>query len=92
MGDVVTQDQAYNIEVLLTLIDMFEQEWQMNYLEMPLHSLSACMFLLVSSLGGIQGFEVVWTNLAALHYDLSYCEAAEDDMAVSWPIVGHFKA
>jgi hypothetical protein len=92
MGDVVTQDQAYTIEVLLALIDMFEQEWQMNYLEMSLHSLSSCMFLLVSSLGGMQGFEVVWTNLAALRYDLSYCEAAEDDTAISWPIVGRFKA
>jgi hypothetical protein len=86
MGDVVTQDRAYTIEVLLALIDMFEQEWQMNYLEMPLHSLS------VSSLRGMQGFEVNWTNLAALCYDLSYCEAAEDDTAVSWPIVGRFKA
>ena len=64
----------------------------MNYLEMSLHSLSACMFLLVSSLGGMRGFEVVWTNLAALRYDLSYCEAAEDDTAISWPIVGRFKA
>jgi hypothetical protein len=50
------------------------------------------MFLLVLSLGGMQGFEVVWTNLAALCYDMSYCEAAEDETAVSWPIVGGFKA
>ncbi len=92
MGDVVTQDQAYTIEVLLALIDMFKQEWQMNYLEMPLHSQSACMFLLVSSLGGMQGFEIVWTNLAALRYDFSYCKAAKDDTAISWPIVGRFKA
>jgi hypothetical protein len=92
MGDVVTQDQAYTIEVLLALIEMFEQEWQMIYLEIPLHSLSACMFLLVSSLEGMRGFEVVWTNLASLCYDLSYCKAAKDDTAVSWLIVGCFKA
>ncbi len=36
-------------------------------------------------------FEVVWTDLAALRYDLAYCEAAEDDSAVLRPIVGRFK-
>jgi hypothetical protein len=92
MGDVVSQDRAYTIEVLLALLDMFEQEWQTYYLDIPLTSLSACMFLLVSSLGGMRGFEVVWTDLAALCYDMSYCEAAEDQTAVSWPIVGRFKA
>jgi hypothetical protein len=48
----------------------------------------ACMFLLVSCLGGMRGFEVVWTDLAALRYDIAYCEAAEKDSAVSWPVVG----
>jgi hypothetical protein len=50
------------------------------------------MFLLVSSLGGMRGFKVIWTDLAALRYDLAYCKAAEDDSVVSWPIVGRFKA
>jgi hypothetical protein len=50
------------------------------------------MFLLDSSLGGMRGFEVVWTDLAALWYDVSFCETAEDESAVSWPIVGRFKA
>jgi hypothetical protein len=50
------------------------------------------MFLLVSSLGGMRGSEVVWTDLAVLRYDLAYCEAAEDDSAVLWPIVRRFKA
>jgi hypothetical protein len=49
------------------------------------------MFLLVSCLGGMRGFEVVWTDLAALRYDIAHCESAEDDLAVSWPIVGCFK-
>lgn len=92
MGDVVSQDRAYTIEVLLALVQMFEEEWETHYLRIPLVSISACMFLLVSSLGGMRGFEVVWTDLAALRYDLSYCEASEDDSAVSWPIVGRFKA
>ncbi len=92
MGDVVSQDRAYTIEVLLALLEMYEDEWQTFYLRMPLISICACMFLLVSSLGCMRGFEVVWTDLAALQYDLAYCEAAEDETAVSWPIVGRFKA
>ena len=32
MGDVVDQDRAYTIEVLLALIEMYEQEWQTYYL------------------------------------------------------------
>ena len=35
---------------------------------------------------------MVWTNLAALRYDIAYCKAAENDTAVSWPVVGRFKA
>ena len=35
---------------------------------------------------------MVWTDLAALRYDVAYCEASEDETAVSWPIVGRFKA
>jgi hypothetical protein len=88
MGDMVSQDRAYTIEVLLALLDMFEQEWQTYYLDIPLTSLSACMFLLVSSLGGMRGFKVVWRDLTTLCYDMSYCEAAEDQTAMSWPIVG----
>ena len=92
MGDVV-QDRAYIIEVLLALLEMCEEEWQTFYLRIPLNSICACVFLLVSSLGGMGGFKVVWTDLAALRYDLAYCEAAEDETAVLWPmIVGRFKA
>jgi len=64
----------------------------MFHLRMPLSSMSACMFLLVSCLGGMRGFEVVWTDLAALRYDIAYCEASENDTAVSWPVVRRFKA
>ncbi len=34
----------------------------------------------------------MWTDLAALGYDISYCEASENKTAVSWPVVGRFKA
>jgi hypothetical protein len=92
MGDMVSQDRAYTIEVVLALLEMFEEEWQTFYLQIPLRSMCACMFLLVSCLGGMRGFKVVWTDLAALRYDIAYCKAAENDSAVSWPVVGRFKA
>jgi hypothetical protein len=91
MGDVVTQDRAYTIEVLLALLEMYKEEWQTYHVQMPLVLVCACMFLLVSCLGGMQGFEIVWTDLAALRYDIAHYECAEDDSAVSWPIMGLFK-
>ena len=72
MGDVVSQDRAYTLEVFLALIEMYEQEWQTHTIVIPLTSISACLFLLLSTLGGMKGFEVVWTNLAALHYNVNY--------------------
>ena len=71
---------------------MYEEEWQTVYLCILLNPICAFMFLLVSSPGGMRRFEVVWTDLAALRYDLAHHKAAEDDPAVSWPIVGRFKA
>ncbi len=59
MGDIVSQDRAYTIEILLALLEMYKEEWQTYYVQMPLVSVCACMFLLVSCLGGMQGFEVV---------------------------------
>jgi len=38
------------------------------------------------------GFEAVWTDLAALRYDVAYCEDMDDYSAVSWPIVDRFEA
>jgi hypothetical protein len=58
----------------------------------PLESIFSCMFLLLTCLGGMRGYEAVWTDLAALRYDVEYCEDLEDFSAVSWPIVGRFKA
>lgn len=91
MGDVVRQDRAYTLEVLLKLLDMFEEEWIKFGRNMRLHNIAACMFLLVSCLGGMRGYEVMWTDLAALRYDVLYCEERSDFEAISWPIVGLFK-
>ncbi len=56
----------------MALLEMFEEEWQTYYLQIPLLLICAFMFLLVSCLGGMRGFEVVWTDLAALRYDIAY--------------------
>src|SRR6056300_936088 len=47
-GDVVKQDRAYTIEVLMALLDMYESEYQDG--NMTLNSMCACMFLLVTCL------------------------------------------
>jgi hypothetical protein len=92
IGDVVGQDKAYTLGVVLKLLGMYEAEWGDLGLGMAEESLSACMFLLVTCLGGMRGYEAVWTDLATLRYDLAYCEKLEDESAVSWPIVGRFKS
>ena len=92
IGDVVDQDKAYTLAVVLKLLGMFEAEWGDLGLDMPEASISACMFLLLTCLGGMRGYEAVWTDLAALRYDVGYCEDLEDYSAVSWPIVGRFKS
>ena len=53
IGDVVSQDKAYTIQVLLKLVSMFEAGWSDLGLNMPLESICACLFLLLTCLGGI---------------------------------------
>ena len=92
MGDVTRQDRAYTIGVLHKLLQLYEDEYQDSGGDMESESIHAVMFLLLTCLGGMRGFEAVWTNLAALRYDVGYCEDMDDYSAVSWPIVGRFKA
>ena len=54
MGDVVDQDRAYSIQVLHKLLSMFEEEWDDLGPDMPIESISACMFLLLTCLGGMR--------------------------------------
>ena len=80
MGDVVSQDRAFTIEVLHALLEMYEVEWQSTgYYTMPMESMYSVMLLLVLCLGGLRGFEVMWTDLAALRYDVSFCNELDDD-------------
>ena len=92
IGDVVEQDKAYTIQGVLKLVSMFETKWTELGMGMTLESICACVFLLLTCLGVMRGYEVVWTDLDALWYDVAYCESMDDYSAVSWPIVGRFKA
>ena len=92
MGDVVDQDRAYTTAIIHALLKSYEDEWTKLGWTIPLHTMCSVMFLLVSCLGGMRGYEVVWTDLGALNYDLEYCKSIGDESAVSWPVVGRFKA
>ena len=92
MGDIVKQDRAYTIGIVLKLLSMYEVEYQETGAHMQLHSIYSCMFLLLTCLGGMRGYEAVWTDLSALKYDVDYCESLGDYSAISWPIVGRFKS
>jgi len=92
MGDIVRQDRAFTLPIVHKLLEMYEDEYNNEEKPMSSESLCACLFLLVACLGGMRGFEVVWTDLAALRYDISYCEDQDDYSAIAWPIVGRFKA
>ena len=59
MGDIVCQDRAYTIDVLLKLVEMFEGQWQDQGLDMPVKDTTTRMFLLVCCLGEIRCFEGV---------------------------------
>ena len=59
---------------------------------MSLNYICACIFFLLTCLGGIRGYKSMWTDLSGLCYDVEYCKEFEDFSAVSWPIVGRFKS
>ena len=88
MGDVVKQDRAFTIRVLHKLLENYEKEYQGYGWRMSNTSMHSVMFLLLTCLGGMRGFEAVWTDLAALRYDVAYSKDMDDYSAVSWPIVG----
>ena len=91
MGDIVHQDRAYTLEIVHALVDAFEQQFQDEGYLMPVRDMEAALFLIISCMGGFRGYEVVWTDLGALRYDVSYCEEIGDETAVAWPVTGRFK-
>ena len=70
MGDTIRQDRAYTIQVLLKLLSMYEVEWTELEENISMTSICSVMFLLLTCLRGMRGFEAVWTDLATLHYDI----------------------
>ena len=91
MGDVVNQDRAYTIEVVLAVIERYDTEFQEFGYGIPLDKMEAAMFFIATCYGGFRGFEMVWTDLGALHFNVEYCEETKDFRAVSWPVNGRFK-
>ena len=92
-GVMTRQDRAYSLDVIHELLRRFDDEWerQRELGNVDQKWISAVMFLLVSSFGGMRGYEVVWTDLAALLHDIQRCEDEEDYTGVGWPVVGRFK-
>ena len=72
MGDIVSQDRAYTLEVVHAVIDLFEQEFQEQGYTMPVRDMEAALFFIISCMGGFRGYETVWTDLGALRYDINY--------------------
>ena len=73
MGDVVSQDRAYTLEILHALLEMYELEWQEHGYSVPMVPIHSVMFLLVTCFRGMRGYEAVWIDLGALRYDTAYC-------------------
>ena len=63
------QDQAYSIDIVHKLLEMYEDEYQDATTAMSLNSICACMFLLLTCLGGMRGYKAMWTDLPGLRYD-----------------------
>eukprot|EP00956_Cyclotella_meneghiniana_P024276 scaffold48552_cov53-Cyclotella_meneghiniana.AAC.1 len=91
MGDIVHQDRAYTLEIVHAVIAMFEEQFQKEGYTMPVRDFEAALFFIVACMGGFRGYEVVWTDLGALRYDMEYNEERDDETAVSWPVTGRFK-
>lgn len=91
MADIVDQDRAYTIEIVLAIVQMYEERFQELGYEIPLRELEAAMFFMISCFGGFRGYETVWTDLSALIHELTYCEENDDASAVAWPVAGRFK-
>ena len=59
---------------------------------MPLRDMGAAMFFIISRMGGFRSYEVLWTDLGALRYDIKYCDNIGDIMSpVASQVTGRFK-
>eukprot|EP00956_Cyclotella_meneghiniana_P032054 scaffold86351_cov69-Cyclotella_meneghiniana.AAC.2 len=51
----------------------------------------AAMFFIISCMGGFRSYEVLWTDLGALRYDIEYCDNIGDMSSVASLVTGRFK-
>ena len=86
------QDRAYTLALVHEMLRRFEEDWDRVDGNPTVQWISSVMISLTTCLGGMRGYEAVWTNLAALIHDLEMCELEEEPKGVGWPIVGRFKA
>lgn len=70
MGDVIQQDQAYTIEVVLAVIKKYEEVFQAASYKILFAKMEAAMFFIVTCFGCFRGFKTVWTDLGALWFDI----------------------
>ena len=91
MGDIVHQDRAYTLSIVLAIVEMFEEQFRSQGYSMPIRDMEAVMIFIASCMGGFCGYETVWTDLGALRYDVHFSEEKDDYSAVIWPVTGHFK-
>ena len=90
MGDIVSQDRSYTLELMHTLFEMYELECQEHGYSVPMVSIYSVMFLIATCLGGMRGYEAVWADLDAIRYDVTHCLNHEDESAVTWHTLGRF--
>jgi hypothetical protein len=76
---------------MLAIVQMFEEQFQAQGYAMPIRDMEAAIFFIVACMGGFRGYEVVWTDLGALRYDVQFSEEKDDYSAIIWPVTGRFK-
>ena len=52
------------------MIDLFEEDFQHVGYQMTVNKMYASVFSIASCFNGFRGFEMVWTNLGALRYEI----------------------
>ena len=68
------QDRAYTMDIVHEKMRLFEEDWEACDGKPTLKWILTVMFFLTSCLGGMRGFEVVWTDLGALLYEIARLE------------------
>ncbi len=53
IGDIVSQDRAYSLDILLALLEMYEQEWEQHGYGLSMNPMYLVMLLLITCLGGM---------------------------------------